>query len=122
MYQAVLYVLCLNLATYLLAAFNVAPYIGYSGAVDIDQLTSAFNPETPATSWAGWTGYLNMIGDVVGGMMMFWNAIQGIFIGFPVMLESLGAPTPVVNVLKVLWGLIFFFAFIEWRTGRSSGE
>jgi len=122
MYQALLYVLCLNLASYLLAAFNITPFVGYSGAVDIDQLTSSFNPSTPAESWTGWTGMVNMIGDIVGGLMMFWNAVQGLFIGFPIMLESLGAPTPVANVLKVLFGFVFFISFIEWRTGRSTGE
>lgn len=91
-FQLVLYLLCLNLACGLCYTLGIAgtsysnPVIGSGNATDYQ---NRFDPDRIMNqTQPNIISEFPFLGGVYGGLMMFWNAISFIILGFPRLLYS----------------------------------
>ena len=117
-YQALLFILALNLTTWVVQQIDVIPIAGVEPIIEPTEVPEQFNPTATVQGWGGWLTTLYIIGDIVGGLQMLWNAIYVLVVGFPSLLSNLGVPSIVVYPLYALWSFVYFIFVIEWISGR----
>lgn len=119
--DAVIFMVCLNIAVWMLGQAGVTPLIGVAG----------FNPQTFAVTIIG-VAAIAIGAAVTGGsnslvyMFIAWAAIGAMFTeirtiitGFPDFLLSIGAPTFIVYSLEGLWVFLIFLWVLHMVTGRD---
>jgi uncharacterized membrane protein YccF (DUF307 family) len=119
--KALIFVLCLNLACWMIAQSGVMPAVGLTpfGNVankteEIEQSVSqvpAKNPENLVTLVTGYVWF---------GLQFLWQLISWIVFGFPLFLSNLGLPTLVTVPLGALWFTLFGLFLVEFLAGRGT--
>jgi len=106
------------MCTWIVQQIDIVPVSGIEPPITPTQVGEQFNATATVQGWGGWLTTLYIIGDIVGGLQMLWNAIYVMVVGFPSLLSNLGVPSIVVWPLYGLWSFVYFIFVIEWISGR----
>ena len=135
-FQIVLFLLILNIVSGLAFQLNV-PGTQYSHAIpgtgDPEDYEDRFNAgkmlnETQPGAWAEFP----FLGNVFGTIMMLWNGLNFIIMGFPALLERYAGFIPEVGgrtafsaitlVLRAIFSFVIFGWIFQILTGRETQE
>jgi len=124
--KAILFVLCLNLASWMVTEMNVTgsegltPFNAPSTAETMQQEVIAQIGANPQNLVSLMTGY------VWPALQFIWRLFSGVFFGFPQILDMLervyGLPSIISIPLKVLWAAIWAIAIAEWIRGMRMSD
>ncbi len=119
--DAVSFLVCLNIAVWLLGQSNIEPLIG---------MDNAFNPSSfailiigaavsgmAALKAGGGTNFI-FVAVFWAGLGVMWTQVYNLVVGFPSFLIDLGTPTMVVWALYALFAWLIF----TWVFGLLSGR
>ena len=119
--HAVLFVLCLNLASWMVVNGGFAPNPGFLPAMNFtEKLSDLQNTASNMTS----LNFGNLVTLVTGyisiGYTILIQVVWYLIVGFPSLLQSFGAPTLIWVPLGVLWFTIFILFIVEMLSGRTT--
>lgn len=131
-FQILIFVLCLNLATGLVIALNLAgtEYVQAQNPTNATDYESTFNATDIGGSW-GATPFLGIpvIGDIFAGFQFLFTHIQFLIDGFPMFLTWIGDTyitdaggrtsfTIIANAFRAIYAVLMAMWFIEYIGGR----
>jgi uncharacterized membrane protein YccF (DUF307 family) len=119
--KAIIFVLCLNLACWMVAQSGVMPAVGLTPfgnstnkVEEIEKTVSEVplkNPENLVTLVTGYVWF---------ALQFLWQLASWIVFGFPLFLSSLGLPSLVTVPLGALWFTLFGLFLVEFLGGRGT--
>jgi len=132
-FQLVIFLIILNLVSGLMYTLGV-PGTAYSnilpGTGSVEEYAERFN----ATEFMEGTqpevsSLLTYTGHIWSGLQLLWNGIRFVLLGFPTMLQQIGAQIPdptasaaftnISYVLYAVFSLVIFFWLFQLLTGRE---
>jgi hypothetical protein len=133
-FKIVIYLLILNCVSGLIYTVSV-PGTAYSYAMHTTPSGEDFEENFNSTEFMqnqqpGIISDFPFLGNIYGTIMMLWNAVNFVIMGFPTLLEQLGgfipeagsgkaAYTAICWVLRALFSLIIFGWLFQLITGRQ---
>lgn len=115
-YKALLFVLCINLGV-LLVEENIAPTQVIT-SINTTQALDGYNVSTWVDTWS-YSESEGLYGDVQSGVLFLWNTGETIVAGLPNLMTSMGAPSPLVLAVQVIWGFTWIVFIVELISGRN---
>jgi hypothetical protein len=118
--KAVIFVLCLNLACWMINQSGVMPSTGLSplgNATQTEEIQKSVeqvpqkSPENLVTLVTGYVWF---------ALQFMWQLISWIVFGFPMFLGSLGLPQLITVPLGALWFTLFGLFLVEFLGGRGT--
>jgi hypothetical protein len=118
--KAVIFMLCLNLACWMVNQSGVMPSTGLSplgNATKTEEIQKSVeqipqkSPENLVTLVTGYVWF---------ALQFMWQLISWIVFGFPMFLGSLGLPQLVTVPLGALWFTLFGLFLVEFLGGRGT--
>ena len=115
--KAMLFVVCVNLATWMVVQMDVAGinYItplnmaGYASAIESKvENTISSNPNSLVS---------NMFGYIIPAFNLIWDIFGWVFATFPTFLSALGVPLVITVPLQVLWYIVIGVGIAEFLRG-----
>lgn len=135
-FKLVIYILILNIVSGLVYSLTV-PGSSYSYAMTGTGNTTEYEQRLNSTEFMekqqpGIISQLPFLGNIYGTIMMLWNAIKFVIIGFPLMLAQLGgfitdesgrtAYNIICGAIGAVFSLIIFGWLFQIITGRQTED
>jgi hypothetical protein len=117
--KAAIFLLCLNLACWMIVQSGVLPAVGLSPlesaakTEEIQKTVEQVPQKSPENLVTLVTGY------VWFALQFMWQLISWIVFGFPMFLSNLGLPSLVTYPLGALWFILFGLFLVEFLAGRG---
>jgi len=118
--KAAVFILCLNLASWMAVEGNLAPSLGMqpfgnvtAKAEEIRNSTMTIAQSSPANLVSLVTGY------IWSSFQFLLKTVQWLVLGFPTLLSTFGLPSLVTIPLSCLWFFIFAGFITEFLSGRD---
>lgn len=119
--HAVLFVLCLNLASWMVVNGGFAPNPGFLPAMNFTQKLQDLQNLAANKTKPTFSNYAGLVfGYVSLGFNVLIQVVWYLIVGFPSLLQSFGAPTLIWVPLGVLWFTIFILFVVEMLSGRTT--
>jgi len=115
---AIIFILCMNMATWMLSNIDVPWGVGFNTSITPEEVIERYNLNQTASGWTGEEGEV-FFGYIYTGIRLLMNSVITIFVGFPYMLQSMGAPYWIWAPLYAIWCFLGILWFIELITGRE---
>jgi len=135
-FKIVIYILILNVVSGLVYSLSV-PGTQYSYSMTGTGNAAEYEQRLNATEFMekqqpGIIAELPFLGNIYGTIMMLWNALKFVIVGFPLMLSQLGGFIPdeagrtsygyICGVIGAVFSLIIFGWLFQIITGRQTED
>jgi hypothetical protein len=114
---AILFVICLNVATMILSGMNISPLPGWSQTMNLTQSQTELEASINGMMGQGAVEQFFFIGGIL--LKMVWQVVSGTVFAFPSLLASFGVPTAISAPIYVLWIIMFVFWLYYVFSGRE---
>ena len=119
--KAMLFMVCLNLATWIVVQTGVAG-VNYIQTGNIQLYATTAEQAINGTLTANPNSLVsNMFGYIIPSLMLIWNLIGWAFATFPTFLNALGVPHTITVPLQILWYLVIGIGVAEFLRGYKAG-
>jgi uncharacterized membrane protein YccF (DUF307 family) len=119
--KAIIFVLCLNLACWMVAQSGVMPAVGLTPFGNVAEKTEQIQQAVEQIPQKSPENLVTLVtGYVWFALQFLWQLVSWIVFGFPMFLSSLGLPTLVTAPLGALWFTLFGLFLVEFLAGRGT--
>jgi hypothetical protein len=119
--KAMVFVLCLNLACWIVAQSNVVPAVGLQPFGNLEQQVGNVTQSIEQVPTKSPENMVTLVtGYVWFGLTFLWNLVSWLVFGFPLMLTNFGLPSIITVPLGALWFILFGLFLVEFLSGRST--
>ena len=119
--KAILFFLCLNLASWMVVEMGVTGSEGLS-PFNVQSSTETMQQEVEALVGANPSNMISlMTGYVWPALQFIWRLFSWTFFGLPQLLFTLNLPNVITYPLTALWVAIWAIGLAEWIRGMKMG-
>ena len=115
---AIIFMVCLNMGTYIMSEAEVPWQYGFNSTQDPSDYVDKFDVNATQSSWSGQTQE-NFFGYIWDGITFFYNHFLTLIIGFPMLIQSFGAPEWIYMPMYAIWSILGILYLIYLMTGRE---
>ena len=116
--QAIIFMVCLNMATYVLSSAEVPWEYGFNNTQDPQDYVDKFDVNATQSNWSGQTCEM-FFGYIYDGVVFFFQHFATLIVGFPMLVQSFGAPIWIYMPLYAIWSVLGMLYFIYIISGRE---